>query len=150
MHKLTLRLFEAGSLFEIFAALEQSLRSDIGADCVFVRIFAQPAEGSSVALAEFAGRESPLREVFAETLAKRRPACGRLAGAQQRALLAGGADDYASAAALPLLGAHWDGILVVASRDPQRYHAQMGIELLAHLGEIVSVVLDAWVRAPAA
>lgn len=150
MHELTLRLFEAISPREIFAALEQSLRSDIGADSVIVRIFAQPAEATGAALAEFAGTESPLRSVFAEALAQRRPACGKLARAQQRALFAASADDCGSAAVVPLFGAHWDGILVVASRNPQRYHAQMGIDLLTHLGDIVSVVLGAWVLAPAA
>lgn len=150
MHKLTLRLFEATSPRAILAALEQSLRSDIGADSVMVRIFAQPAEDTGAALAEFAGTESPLRNVFAATLAQRRPACGKLARAQQRALFAASAEDCGSAAVLPLFGAHWDGILVVASRNPQRYHAQMGIDLLTHLGDIVSVVLGAWVLAPAA
>ncbi|MGQ0658811.1 MAG: DUF484 family protein [Chromatiales bacterium] len=150
MHRLTLRLVEATSSEQIFLALEQSLRSDVAADSVIVRLFAQAADRADAARQEFAGPESPLRNAFLEVLTQRKPACGRLMRGQQQALFGAAAEEYGSAAVLPLFGKYWDGILVIASRDPRRYHPEMGIDLLAHLGDIVSLILNSWVTAPAA
>jgi uncharacterized protein YigA (DUF484 family) len=59
-------------------------------------------------------------------------------------------EELGSAAVLPIYGKHWDGILVVVSRDVRRYHAEMGIDLLAHLGDIVGLILNPWVANPLA
>jgi len=150
MHRLTLRLVEATAFSHIVVALEQSLRNDFAADEVVLRLFAEPTAGMEKAETQFIGPQSPLRSMFAEALTQRKPVCGRLKHSQQEALFGVAAEDYGSAAILPLFGKHWDGILMIASRDPRRYHPDMGIDLLAHLGDIVGLIVDPWVAATAA
>ncbi len=153
MHKLTLRLVEAGGCAQILGNLGHSLQTDFAADGITLRIFADPAATDDVGRPEFAGEGSPLRTMFAEEIALRKPYCGRLKHNQQAALFGirhdEGAEEFGSAAVLPLFGKHWEGILVIASRDPRRYHPEMGIDLLSHLGDIVSLILNPWVAAPA-
>lgn len=153
MHRLTLRLVEAGSCAQILGSLGNSLQADFAADGITLRVFADPVAGEDVDRPEFAGARSPLRTMFAEALAQRKPYCGRLKHNQQEALFGirheEGSEEFGSAAVLPLSGKHWEGILVIASRDPRRYHPEMGIDLLAHLGDIVSLILNPWVAAPA-
>ena len=51
---------------------------------------------------------------------------------------------------MPLTGAHWDGVLVIASDDPDRFEQGMATDFLNYLKDIVSLVLDPWVqRTPA-
>ncbi|MCG3145924.1 MAG: hypothetical protein HONDAALG_03684 [Gammaproteobacteria bacterium] len=153
MHRLTLRLVEAASCAQILGSLVNSLQTDFAADGITLRMFAEPVAADDVGRPEFAGVKSPLRTMFAEQLAQRKPYCGRLKHNQQEALFGihheEGAEEFGSAAVLPLFGKHWEGILVIASRDPRRYHPEMGIDLLAHLGDIVSLILNPWVAAPA-
>lgn len=153
MHRLTLRLVEAGSCAQILGNLVNSLQTDFAADGITLRIFAAPVAAEDADRPEFAGAGSPLRSMFAEELRQRKPYCGRLKHNQQDALFGirheDGSEEFGSAAVLPLFGKHWEGILVIASRDPRRYHPEMGIDLLAHLGDIVSLILNPWVAAPA-
>lgn len=150
MHRLTLRLVEAGSCAQVFGCLDQSVRADFNADALVVRIFAAPLAEEDRGRSEFVGRDTPLAKLFAEVIAQRKPFCGRLKHSQQQALfgtdVSVGADDYGSAAVLPLFGKHWEGLLGIGSNDPRRYHPEMGIDLLAHLGDIVSLILNPWVK----
>lgn len=143
MHKLTLQLVEAPSIERVLDGLYENLRDDFAADHVVLRIFAAPA-GAARDRAEFVGADSVLRSVFTDALQQRKPVCGRLKRSQQEALFGDDGDQFGSAAVLPLFGKHWDGILVIASSDPRRYHPEMGIDLLAHLGDISSLIIQPW------
>jgi hypothetical protein len=147
MHKLTLQLVEATSIDRVLDGLYENLRDDFAADHVVLRIFAEPAEAVGSARDEFVGAGSVLRSVFADALQQRKPVCGRLKRSQQEALFEDESEQFGSAAVLPLIGKHWDGILVIASHDPRRYHPEMGIDLLSHLGDISSLIIQPWVDA---
>ena len=147
MHRLTLRLVEATSCAQVLGNLEQSVRDDFSADELSVRIFATPSAAADANRAEFVGRDTPLVAMFAEVIKQRKPFCGRLKHNQHEALFGAGmsSEDYGSAAVLPLFGKRWEGVLGIASNDPRRYHPEMGIDLLAHLGDVVSLILNPWV-----
>ena len=152
MHRLTLRLVEAQSFSHCAAVIDESMRTDFAADAVVIRLFAQPAADVDSGRAEFVGADSPLTREFSDVLTQRNPYCGRPTQAQRQMLFGSAASADAdphraeSMAVLPLFGKHWHGILVVSSADPQRYHSEIGIDLLAHLGDIVSLVLNPWVN----
>jgi uncharacterized protein YigA (DUF484 family) len=148
MHRLTLRLVESSGPAATFAVLDEGLRADFAADFVALRILAEPAPGHDGRPPEFIGPDPLLKTLFAEALDRRQPICGRLKRNQQEALFGGDADAVGSVAVLPLLGRHWQGLLAIGSRDPRRYHAEMGIDLLAHLGDIASLIIDPWVAVP--
>jgi len=149
MHELTLSLMEGATPEAIFAALGNNLSRDFNADRVAVRLFAEPAQTNDGRL-EFAGPHARERSLFTDVFEQRRPVCVRLNREQQSYLFGEGCANDGSAVIVPLLGHDWTGVLVVASDDPQRYHPGMGVDLLAHLGDIVGLLLGSWVARTAA
>ena len=142
---LVLTLMNAVGPQAIFASLERCLSEQFGADRVFSLIFADPAfvDGSDVM--QFAGAAAPARTAFAESVASAKTRCGALPAAQRQALF--GAQEFqGSAVVMPLIGKGWDGVLVIASNSAERYQADMGTEFLNYLGEIVTLVVDPWVK----
>jgi len=145
LHRLTLRVLRAPDVREALATLAEGLQADVHADRVVVRVFAA-GDARAAGAAEFVGPEAPERHLFADVLAARRPVCGRLKRLQHEALFEPGAAELGSAVVLPLGGRGWDGVLVIASRDARRYHADLGLDLLGHLADVASLVIAARVR----
>lgn len=147
IHELVLTLMHAVGPQAIFASLDRALREQFGADRVQSLLFAEPAFVDSGDGAHFAGSGSPRREPFAAQLGAATTVCGALTPAAREALFSA-EEGAASAVVMPLIGKGWDGVLVIASNDASRYQADMGTEFLSFLKEIVTLVLDPWVKRP--
>ncbi len=143
LRRLALTIMQCGSAADVATTLETALLADFNADCVLVRVYAAGEGGP------FAGSDAPERPAFAEVLASGRPACGRLKRAQHEALFGTADEDVGSAVVLPLAGAGWDGLLVIAARDARRFHPDLGLDLLSHLGEVAGLVIGPWVLSAA-
>ena len=146
LHGLTLGLMAADRPAALFQNLYADLRQNFQADRAVVRLFAEPAEASHAA-PEFAGGDEDAQALFKVILAKRQPLCGPLHARQRTFLFGAEADDLASAVMAPLSGAGWSGTLAIASRDAERFRPGMGVELLANLAELLSLILKPWVKA---
>ena len=146
LHRLTLGLMAADRPAALFKTLYAELQRNFQADRAVVRLFAEPAQAPHAA-PEFAGGDADEQALFKVILAKRQPLCGPL-HARQRAFLFGAeADDLASAVMAPLSGAGWSGILAIASLDAEHFRPGMGVELLANLAELLSLILKPWIKA---
>jgi len=141
---LVLALVNAVGPQAIFASLERALTEDFAADRVKSFVFAEAAFVDAADLDQFVGPAAMQRAAFEAVLAAGRPACGPLSVAQASAVH--GTERPGSAAIMPLAGRGWQGVLVIASDDPARYAPDMGTELLGYLTEIVTFVLDPWVK----
>ena len=147
VHELTLQLIDAPGIGQLVGTIQTRLKEDFGADWVALRVFAEPASVNGHRSA-FVGKDAPLRGAFDTALQERRPVCGRLTDAQQQGLFS--KEPVGSAVVLPLANRHWEGVLVIASEDPQRYSPDMGTTLLAQLGDVATLVIAPWVKAPSA
>ena len=145
MHRMILTLMDAQSPEAVFHSLKEHLRNDFKADVIIVRVFAKAVVDESIAGEEFVGRDVPEKALFAELITRAQPSCGRLKRKQQAYLFGGERDDIASAVLVPLHGAGWGGVMAIGSYDPQRFHPGLGVELLANMGEIVSLILNSWI-----
>ncbi len=145
VHDLAIALMQATGPDAIFSTLNARLAQDFGADSAALVLFADPAFVEQQPWARFRGNACEERGLFAETLAGRVPSCKRLTPAQSRFLFEreGGSE---STVVLPLSGKAWDGVLAIASGDPERFRETMGTEFLAYLGDIAALVIDPWVR----
>ena len=47
---------------------------------------------------------------------------------------------------MPLLGKQWQGVLVIASNDPRRFEPGMSTDFLDYLRDVVTLVIDPWVK----
>ena len=146
LHRLTLGLLAADRPAALFQTLYADLRRNFQADRAVVRLFAEPAEAPHAA-PEFAGEDADAQALFKDIIAKRQPLCGPLQARQRAFLFGAEADNLASAVMAPLSGAGWSGILAIASLDAKRFQPGMGVELLANLAELLSLILKPWIKA---
>jgi uncharacterized protein YigA (DUF484 family) len=142
---LVLTLMNAVGPQAIFTSLERCLREEFGADRVCSLIFAEPSFADAGHQAHFVGAETARRAPFADILGAGHTRCGALAAAQREALFGAGAH-AGSAVVMPLRGRGWDGVLVIASDSSERYQAGMGTEFLDYLRDIVTLVVEPWVK----
>ena len=145
LHRLTLCLMAADRPAALFQNLYEDLRRNFQADRAVVRLFAEPTEAPHAA-PEFANGEADAQALFKGIIAKRQPLCGPLQAPQRAFLFGAEADDLASAVMAPLSGAGWSGILAIASLDAERFRPGMGVDLLANLAELLSLILKPWIK----
>jgi hypothetical protein len=143
VHALSLTLLRAESVAGVVGAVSEGLCRDFRADRVLVRVFPHAAAAPLEPALRGTGEE---REEFAEVLSMRKACCGRLNRRRHDLVLGDGSGELGSAVLLPLHGTGWEGLLVIASRDPQRYRPDLGLDLLAYLAEVLSVAIAARVR----
>lgn len=135
LHRSTVALFAAPDLETTLAVLYHSLREDFSVPQVAVRLWGRVPEQSY--LPELAATSAEVREQAASLEA---PQCGSVPLAESSEWFEGEAP-MASYAYLPLRTATTFGILVLASPDPQRFHAGIGTVYLARLAELASVAI---------
>ena len=147
IQKLALELMDTAGPHAAFQLLSQRLAEEFRAERVTGLVFAGAAFVDSEDARQFVGADSPRREPFKGTLARREPICGRLTQVQTQALFGVEAFD-GSHVVLPLTGRQWDGLLVVSSHDPMRFESNMGTEFLGFLRDVLTLVLEPWVAKP--
>ncbi len=138
------------TLSEIFNTLYDTLRSDLNADAVALRLFGNGAavlEDAELVNAAWVARGAAELGIFRNILEAGKPVCGRLSPAQLHYLFAAQAKDIASAALLPLHpGGHEGsplsyGLLAIGSHNGERFHPAMGTIFLSYLSALLSHAL---------
>ncbi len=145
MHQLALTLMETADPREIFSTLYDNLRKNFHADKVVVRLFADPAFIDFEAGPEFVGKGQVEESLFKTITEKRQPLSGRMKHQQRVFLFGDDGDNIASSVLVPLIGFNWSGILSIGSFDAERFQPGMGVELLANLGDMLSLIIKTWV-----
>ncbi len=145
MHHLVLTLIDAGRPEEIFKTLYENLKRNFRAEQVVIRLFAQPANSALQGSAEFVGEDAGEARLFAALIDKRLPTVGALALEQQAFLFGAEGADITSVVLVPLRGNDWGGVMAIGSRDADRFQKDMGVELLANMGEVLSFILKPWI-----
>ncbi len=150
MHRLTLAVLDAGTLNEIYIALDETLRGDFLADAVTIKLFINPDEAAvepdnELMQTIFVPMNDPRLDEFKTLLGHEKPSCGKLKPEQLKYMFGATADSIKSTAAIPLGGESCSsidcpflGLLAIGSRDVNRFHASMGTLFLSNLGEIIS------------
>ena len=145
MHQLALTLMSSADPREIFSTLYDNLKKNFHADKVVVRIFAEPAFIDFEAGPEFVGRGQMEEGLFKGIVEKQVPLSGHMKHQQRVFLFGDDGDNIASSVLVPLNGFNWSGILSIGSFDAERFQPGMGVELLANLGDMLSLIIKTWV-----
>jgi uncharacterized protein YigA (DUF484 family) len=136
LHRMTLDLIDATDFTEVMNILEDHLHEQFKTDAVELKLFSA-ARGRDQQAATAGHGDADYQE-FRTIFDQGRPLCGRLSQRHLDYLFGPEADDVQSAALLPLPGEEVEGLLAIGSSEPDRFHADMGTELLERLAEIVS------------
>jgi len=139
VHELALAMLEANSLEDAMANLSEVLAECFLTDFVAVKII-QKNDDSPISNL-FVEPNDPNLKLFAEELSTNQPKCGRPTWVQARFLFGDAAGDVRSCAIIPMVFTQLEGLLVIGSRDPDRFHYSMGSLFLTQMSEIVGTRL---------
>jgi len=141
LSRLTVHLLGTETLDDLLGTLYASLAHDFEVDVAAVRRLAADAAQSETDADEDPATAAQLQKLFQELLERPRLRCGRLDPERARLLFGARGDGLASFAVVPLGDGGWQGMLCMGSRDAHRFPESSGVELLNHLGEILSALL---------
>lgn len=150
LQRFALAVMGCATLSEIFNTLYDTLRSDLNADAVALRLFGNGAnalEDAELVNAAWVARDAAELEIFRKILEAGKPVCGRLSAAQLHTLFGSQAKDIPSAALLPLHPGGQEGsplgygMLAIGSHNGERFHPAMGTVFLSHLSALLSRAL---------
>lgn len=139
--RLILALMDAGSLDEVVIAVEDSLRQEFQVPFVSLILFSESPTpvGRSVTTAEAQGAISGL-------LSDGKSVAGTLRDHELDFLFGEEQRQQIGSTALVTLSAG-QGLLAIASRDPQHYKSSVGTLFLSYIGEVLSRVLPRFTSA---
>ncbi|MFQ5755341.1 MAG: DUF484 family protein [Acidiferrobacterales bacterium] len=136
LHHFSLAMIDAGSLDDLLNTAQDLLRQEFKLDQVVIR-FVQGAPGSA-GRPEFASRDDKQLATLLKQFVGGRPICGGKYDSKMMGYLFGaGAADVKSTAMVALGGEIPRGVLCLGSRDPHRFHPDMGTLYLVRLGELL-------------
>lgn len=140
MHKLTLALLDASSLPALLRNLNAVLKEQFLMDFAALRIVAENPGQDEAGI--FSPKDSDVFKPFSQQLSSNKPFCGTLGLAQAKTLFGDNALAVRSAAIVPMAFARLEGLLVIGSREANRFHPNMGLLFLAQIGELVATRLS--------
>ena len=137
MQRLTTDLLDARCEEDVFAVLDDSLQVSFKADFFAIRIIAESESDFPISEVIW-DKESEELEHFKRFFESEEIKCGHPTHAQAEALFGDKANDVQSTAFIPFKLDEKNGLLVIGSRDAERFHPSMGNLFLAHLGQLVA------------
>jgi uncharacterized protein YigA (DUF484 family) len=138
VQRFALAMIESDSLDDVLDTAQDMLRQEFGLDGVAVRLTGNPRPSGP--RQEFVASDDALLDGLLTSLAARngQPLCGAAhEAATLEALFGTAAGGTRSTAVIGLTRHALRGVLVLASRDPQRFRADMGSVYLVRLGELL-------------
>ncbi len=138
IQRLVAALTNITGIDDFFRTLYSTLCNEFNTDTVVIRWFEAPSRPLMERL-EFVEYDAQVFTLFEHLLESGQPICGEI-GAEQIDYLFPNSK-IASAVLIPLGRPKPQGLLAMGSHDPSRFHADMGIDFLKYLGELVSHLL---------
>jgi uncharacterized protein len=136
-------LASANSPDEFFDTLYSQLQQEFDTDAIVVRLFLVPPP-FLMGRPEFVEYDAQMFALFERVLEKQETLCGRLTTAQADYLVPHG--NIVSAVLMPIGSPKPHGLLAIGSQEVSRFHAGMSTDLLRYMGELVSHLLNLWLR----
>lgn len=144
IHHLALRLMSSADLPEVLAIVEETLRTDFGADQAIMVLFGNPEIFENLRGGRFflpIEREDDSVRAFDTFLNGSGPRCGQVRDSQRDFLFGKETDEIGSVALIPLGHKAVSGFLAVGSSDANRFHPGMSTDFLTRIGELVAEAL---------
>lgn len=143
IQRLVIILVGATGPDEFFNSLYDTLQNEFDTDTVTIRLFEHPTL-SLAGRHEFVEYDAQVFTLFKSLLESSQPICGRLPNGQAHYLFPN--EQIASAVLIPLGTPKPMGILAMGSKDVARFHATMATDLLKYMGQLISQLIQSWLR----
>ncbi len=137
LHHFALALVDAASIEDVLNTAQDLLRQEFKLDEVVIRF----AGGTPAVVGrpEFSDGDDPQLSLLLKQFQRGRPICGGKYEDKVMHYLFGGAAGEVRSTAMIALGVDaLEGVLCLGSRDPHRFHPEMGTVYLARIGELLT------------
>lgn len=135
LHGLVLQLILVKDPAHLCHLIRDGVRHEFHAEAVTLKLFQVPETDDEPA--------DPLTALFRDFVDRDHALCGPLDEEKSARLFGGAGTVVKTAALIPIRTEGQSGVLAIGSADPERFHPDMGTELLDRLGEVVSHKLRA-------
>ncbi len=135
LHGLVLQLILVKDPAHLCHLIKDGLRHEFHAEGVTLKLFQVPETDDEPA--------DPLTAAFRDFVDREHALCGPLDEEKGSMLFGSLGVSVKTAALIPIRADGQSGVLAIGSADPERFHPDMGTELLDRLGEVVSHKLRA-------
>ena len=143
VHRLARALIRAPTLASAVLGLQTCMREDFGIDEVFVGILSPALKLTNIDGLAKLEADGPIPRAFDNFFRTKLIECGPLAAAQAKLLFPRASEAPKSAAVVPLEKDRNLGMLVLASRDEQRFQPRQGRLFLEMTAELVAAAIRA-------
>lgn len=143
LQTIILKLTHVHSADEFLNSLYDSFTREFNTDAIALRLFELPP-ASLIGRAEFVEYDANVFNLFEQFLINNESLCGRLTPEQQQFLFPD--VKINSAVLIPIGLPKPRGILAMGSHDIARFHAGMATDMLKYMGDLVSGLLNVWLR----
>lgn len=143
VHRLARSLIRAPTLASAILGLQSSMREDFGIDEVFVGVVGPLLKHTNIEGLVRIEMDGAIARAFDNFFRTKLIECGPLAEAQAKLLFPKSAELPQSAAVVPLEKEKNLGMLVLGSKDPQRFQPRQGRLFLEMTAELVAAAIRA-------
>ncbi|TDU26468.1 hypothetical protein DFR24_3493 [Panacagrimonas perspica] len=143
VHRLARSLIRAPTLASAILGLQTSMREDFGIDEVFVGIVGPLLKHTNIEGLVKLEMDGPIARSFDNFFRTKLIECGPLVPVQAKLLFPKAVEPPQSAAVVPLEKEKNLGMLVLGSKDPQRFQPRQGRLFLEMTAELVSAAIRA-------
>jgi uncharacterized protein len=143
VHRLARSLIRAPTLASAILGLQSSMREDFGIDEVFVGVVGPLLKHTNIEGLVRIEMDGAIARAFDNFFRTKLIECGPLAEAQAKLLFPKSAELPQSAAIVPLEKEKNLGMLVLGSKDPQRFQPRQGRLFLEMTAELVAAAIRA-------
>ncbi|WP_166262279.1 DUF484 family protein [Marinobacter salicampi] len=139
--RLLMQVIEAGSLNEMAAAVDDSIRGDFGLDAASVILFTDRPLPASPEGALHVVSPAEARQRLGSLLEGERAVCGQFRESERRFLFPDRDEPVASVALVPLRHNELIGVFAVGSNEPGYFDQSMGALFLTYISDTLSRLL---------
>jgi|JFJP01.1.fsa_nt_gi uncharacterized protein len=143
LQTIILNLTHVHSADEFFNSLYDNFMKEFNTDAITLRLFELPP-AALAGRAEFVEYDADVFHLFEQFLSNHESFCGKLSVAQHNFLFPDA--KISSAVLIPIGLPKPRGLLAMGSYDEARFHAGMATDMLKYMGDLVSGLLNIWLR----
>lgn len=148
VHRLTLKVMDAGDLPTLVDHVETLLREDFQANAVRILVFGETDPRLKTPSVLYLSPDDSQLAPFADFRREASPLCGRLRQEKLAVLFGEQAEKIRSAALLPLDEECRIGVLGIGSFEEDRFHPGMGTVFLKLMGQVLGRSLSQHLASP--
>lgn len=145
IHALSLQLLSSENLNDFYIIMSKGFKNLYSANRVLLLIFKNVPLNSHHPDMRFLASSSNLNFMFTELFHRYKPLCDSLQEEYLQLLFAEEYETVKSTVIVPIMNDSWQGLLILASNETNRYRQGTGLDMLVYIKDIIQLMLHRFI-----